>query len=97
MSDKVLVRAFSAQQSDVEVISSTESTKVALEQIADIAVQSADENDSTHLIEGFADILALMHSVMKNKNINPDHLFSTVTELQQSKGTFDLNTISKEQ
>lgn len=93
---KTLVRAFSASQSNVEVIGSDEATSVALTQIADIANAAVETNDSTHLMDDFADILELMHAVMKNKNINPELLFGNVAQLRQSEGTFDLNTVSKE-
>lgn len=79
------------------VLSTDEATKVALEQIKVLTDSILNEDDGLKNVVAFADIMELIHLVFKNKNIDPNHLFSALEELKNTQGTFDQKIAIQEQ
>lgn len=69
-----------------EVLSTDESTRVALEQIRN---GNYDVDNAEVLLVSFADTLELMKLVLKNSNIDPTSLFTVLQGLSEQHGTFD--------
>lgn len=86
---KTLLRNNNAT-SESEVLSDSEFTKVALENIAAKALKLANStnNESKDLLDTFSDILELSNAVLLKENINPLNLMTHAQEMRSELGTF---------
>ncbi|QOI71581.1 hypothetical protein pEaSNUABM47_00097 [Erwinia phage pEa_SNUABM_47] len=85
---KKLIRGGEVPQS-AEVLSTSEFMDVALEQISSTALSVKGSNEAEPVLTAMSDILDLMCSFLKAKNIEPTALFEHAEVLRETEGTFE--------
>ncbi|SOK58899.1 hypothetical protein [Yersinia phage fHe-Yen9-03] len=72
-----------------EVLSTSEFITVALDQISSTALAVKGSDEAEPVLTAMSDILELMCSLLKAKNIAPEFLFEHAEVLRNTEGTFE--------